>query len=107
MTARVALTYRDYAALPDEGKRYEIHDGELWEMAAPTTLHQILLVRLLAWLDANCASAQCFGVCQSIESLCAPLRPSSGHDPDCGEVKTRSEPRGGELGERAAPTPSL
>jgi Uma2 family endonuclease len=52
MTARVALTYRDYAALPDDGKRYEIHDGELWEMAAPTTLHQILLVRLLAWLDA-------------------------------------------------------
>ncbi len=28
MTARTALTYRDYAALPDDGKRYEIHDGE-------------------------------------------------------------------------------
>ena len=53
MTARVALTYQDYAALPDDGKRYEIHDGELREMAAPTTLHQILLVRLLAWLDAH------------------------------------------------------
>ena len=29
MTARVALTYQDYTALPDNGKRYEIHDGEL------------------------------------------------------------------------------
>ena len=27
MTARVALTYQDYAALPDDGKRYEIRDG--------------------------------------------------------------------------------
>ncbi len=23
------LTYREYAALPDDGRRYEIHDGEL------------------------------------------------------------------------------
>ena len=45
------MTYRDYAALPDDGKRYEIHDGELWEMAAPTTLHQILLLRLARVLD--------------------------------------------------------
>ena len=52
MTARIApWTYRDYAALPDDGKRYEIHDGELWEMAAPTTLHQILLGRLFRVLD--------------------------------------------------------
>ena len=54
MTARVAhLTYRDYAALPDDGKRYEIHDGELWEMAAPSTLHQILLGRLFRVLDTH------------------------------------------------------
>ena len=53
MTARVALTYRDYAALPNDGKRYEIHDGELWEMAAPTTLHQILLGELFTRLKAH------------------------------------------------------
>jgi len=23
------LTYHDYEALPDDGRRYEIHDGEL------------------------------------------------------------------------------
>jgi len=43
MTARVALTYQDYAALPDDGKRYEIHDGELSVMAAPTPDHQIVI----------------------------------------------------------------
>ena len=53
MTARVALTYQDYVALPDDGKRYEIHDGELFEMAAPTSLHQILLGNLFRVLDAH------------------------------------------------------
>ena len=51
MTARTAFTYRDYAALPDDGKRYEIHDGELCEMTAPTWLHQALLLNLAKALD--------------------------------------------------------
>jgi len=42
MTARTAWTYEDYAALPDDGKRYEIHDGEPCEMTAPSLLHQIV-----------------------------------------------------------------
>jgi Uma2 family endonuclease len=53
MTARVALTYRDYAALSDDGKRYEIHDGELFLMAAPTPLHQMVLLNLATFLDAH------------------------------------------------------
>jgi len=37
MTAvRVMLTYADYVELRDDGKRYEIHDGELSVTAAPT-----------------------------------------------------------------------
>ena len=51
MTARIAWTYEDYAALPDDGKRYEIHDGELRLMPAPTLLHQIILGRLFRTLD--------------------------------------------------------
>lgn len=27
MTDRTTMTYRDYAALPDDGKRYEIFDS--------------------------------------------------------------------------------
>jgi Uma2 family endonuclease len=53
MTARIALTYQDYAALPDDGKRYEIHDGELCEMAAPTPLHQIVSANLSDVLRAH------------------------------------------------------
>ncbi len=53
MTARVAWTYQDYAALPDDGKRYEIHDGELSVMPAPTSLHQILLTKLAKVLDVH------------------------------------------------------
>lgn len=53
MTARVAVTYQDYAALPDDGKRYEIHDGELVQMAAPTLLHQLLLGTLYTVLRTH------------------------------------------------------
>lgn len=37
---RVMLTYEDYAALPDDGRRYEIHGGELSVTPAPGTNHQ-------------------------------------------------------------------
>jgi Uma2 family endonuclease len=35
-----ALTYQDYAALPDDGRRYQILDGELCVTPAPGSLHQ-------------------------------------------------------------------
>src|ERR1700693_2556454 len=53
MTARVALTYRDYAALPEDGKRYEIHDGELSVTPAPTSDHQIVSANLFMILAAH------------------------------------------------------
>jgi Uma2 family endonuclease len=37
---RVVLTYKDYEALPADGRRYEIHDGELSVTPAPNTEHQ-------------------------------------------------------------------
>jgi len=51
--SRVALTYRDYAALPDDGRRYQVLDGELFVTAAPGTRHQIILMRLSAQLHAH------------------------------------------------------
>ncbi|PYM23342.1 MAG: hypothetical protein DMD78_12140 [Candidatus Rokuibacteriota bacterium] len=44
-TSRVALTYRDYAALPDDGRRYQLLDGELFVTAAPATRHQMISIR--------------------------------------------------------------
>jgi Uma2 family endonuclease len=46
MTSRITLTYEDYAALPDDGKRYELHEGELSVTPAPGTRHQQILVNL-------------------------------------------------------------
>ncbi len=47
MTAKAFLTYADYAALPDDGKRYEILDGELFVTPSPSPQHQIILENLV------------------------------------------------------------
>jgi len=53
MTEHVALTYRDYTALPADGKRYEIHDGDLCVTPAPSPQHQIVSANLFRALDAH------------------------------------------------------
>jgi len=55
--SRTALTYRDYEALPSDGRRYEIHDGELSVTPSPTLDHQIISSRmylhLARWLEGH------------------------------------------------------
>jgi len=43
---RVILTYADYAALPADGRRHDIDEGELSVTAAPSPGHQQVLVNL-------------------------------------------------------------
>lgn len=43
---RVILTYKEYEALPADGRRYEIHDGELSVTPAPSPRHQRILGNL-------------------------------------------------------------
>jgi len=50
MATRAGLTYRDYAALPDDGRRYELHQGELSVTAAPGTRHQGTVIALASRL---------------------------------------------------------
>jgi len=52
MTSRL-LTYEDYAALPHDGKRYELHEGELWQMSSPSVRHQEIIGNLYAILRAH------------------------------------------------------
>jgi len=40
------LSYHDYLLLPDDGKRYEILDGELYMTPSPVTRHQLIAFRL-------------------------------------------------------------
>jgi Uma2 family endonuclease len=53
MTAETTtrLTYDDLVKLPDDGKRYEIVDGELFVNAAPVPRHQRIVRILLGKLD--------------------------------------------------------
>nr|MCU0254501.1 Uma2 family endonuclease [Acidobacteriota bacterium] len=48
------LTYADYAALPDDGRRYQLLEGELVMTPSPNAWHQDvsreLEFRLLAWV---------------------------------------------------------
>jgi Uma2 family endonuclease len=57
VTKQRLLTYDDYAALPEDGPRYELIGGELYEMPAPTRVHQELVIRLLmlvrSFVEAN------------------------------------------------------
>lgn len=46
MTETRKLTYSDYASLPEDGKRYELLDGELIEMASPISEHQTAVFEL-------------------------------------------------------------
>jgi Uma2 family endonuclease len=48
-----ALTYQDYATLPNDGRRYEIHDGALSVTPAPTPRHQRCAANLFRLLDAH------------------------------------------------------
>jgi Uma2 family endonuclease len=40
MATRVVLTYADLVALPADGKRYELHEGEIYVTASPRPRHQ-------------------------------------------------------------------
>ncbi|MFN0071591.1 MAG: Uma2 family endonuclease [Chloroflexota bacterium] len=50
---QIVLTYEDYCELPDDGKRYEIHQGELVVNPAPTPGHQRVLRRLNRLLEQH------------------------------------------------------
>ncbi len=50
---RIVLNYDDYVALPDDGKRYELHEGELVVTPSPGTRHQEVFVTLTILLGAH------------------------------------------------------
>jgi len=48
---KVKFAYEDYLCLPDNGKRYQVIEGELYMVPAPTPNHQDVLARLLMLLS--------------------------------------------------------
>ena len=43
---KIVLTYGDFAALPDDGNRYELHEGEISVTLAPGPRHQLTIGNL-------------------------------------------------------------
>jgi len=52
MPVDIRLTYHDLCLLPNDGKRYEIIDGELFVTPAPNFQHQIVVTNLVYFLCA-------------------------------------------------------
>lgn len=44
------LTFEDWLTLPDDGRRYELLNGELVEMPPPTANHALVVMPLSLWL---------------------------------------------------------
>jgi Uma2 family endonuclease len=49
----VILTYKDYEVLPADGRRYEVHDGELSVTPAPSPKHQEIVGNLFMVLNRH------------------------------------------------------
>ena len=45
-----AWSYEDLLAFPDDGRRYEIIEGDLYEMPSPTSAHATTIINLIALL---------------------------------------------------------
>ncbi|MHB8647877.1 MAG: Uma2 family endonuclease [Thermomicrobiales bacterium] len=47
------MTYDEYCLLPDDGKRYQVIEGELFVSPAPRTTHQDIIVHLMVLLQTH------------------------------------------------------
>ncbi len=57
MAAAEMLTREDLDAMPDDGNRYELIEGEIVVSPSPRTRHQLAVTRLVVLLDAACPEA--------------------------------------------------
>jgi Uma2 family endonuclease len=63
-TASTRLTYADLVAMPEDGKRHELIDGEHYVTPSPTLRHQLVLghlhLDLAGYVEANGLGQVCF-----------------------------------------------
>jgi Uma2 family endonuclease len=45
------VSYDDLAQMPEDGRRYEVYDGEVFVVPSPILLHQVVAMRLWRILD--------------------------------------------------------
>jgi Uma2 family endonuclease len=49
-TVRPRVSYTDLCQQPEDGRRYEIYDGEVFVVPSPLPLHQIVAMNIYDWL---------------------------------------------------------
>ena len=50
-TQKIKFSYQDYLLLPDDGKRYEIIEGEMYMTPSPSLRHQDILRELFKTIE--------------------------------------------------------
>jgi Uma2 family endonuclease len=50
-TLPIRITYEEFRTFPDDGRRYELIDGEVYVFATPSLQHQSVSGRLYVWFD--------------------------------------------------------
>jgi Uma2 family endonuclease len=64
---RPRVSYADLERAPEDGRRYELYDGEVFVVPAPVPRHQRVQIRLVQWLDEYAESVGGFVVCSPID----------------------------------------
>jgi Uma2 family endonuclease len=64
---RPRVSYADLERAPEDGRRYELYDGEVYVVPAPIPRHQRVQIRLVEWLDAYAESVGGFTVDSPID----------------------------------------
>ena len=99
---RAILTYADYTALPDDGRRYELFEGELSVTPAPGTRHQVVTGNLFVTVRQH-VLAKGLGTVL-ISPLDCILSDTSVVEPDIVFVDAQHASRVSERGIEGAPT---
>ena len=64
---RPRVSYADLERAPEDGRRYELYDGEVYVVPAPIPRHQRVQIRLVGWLDEYAESVGGFMACSPID----------------------------------------
>ncbi len=99
---RSALTYLDYAMLPDDGRRYELHEGELSVTPSPGLRHQLVKADLFSILRQHILAGR-LGLIVDAPFDCI-LSELTVVQPDIVHVRAADAARGSERAVEGAPT---
>jgi Uma2 family endonuclease len=61
------VSFADLERTPEDGRRYELYDGEVFVVPAPLPRHQRVQMRLVEWLDDYAESVGGFAVASPID----------------------------------------